>query len=210
MSRSEMARTVRLPLFPLHAVLFPQATLPLHVFEPRYREMVGRSLEHDEPFGIALILEGEEAGAHAIPRTVGTEAAIIASQRYPDGRYDIVVQGRRRFLIRSFDKSRSYVRAEVEFLEDPMGEEADLLAETVARLFEGVVEILETQGHAVVDETWKEMDPRVLSYRVAAALPGSDDVRQELLELPDVASRLRREAELLMTILRIGAEVGAA
>ncbi len=205
-----MARGVRLPLFPLRTVLFPQATLPLHVFEPRYREMVGRCLAHDEPVGIALILEGDEVGTHAVPRRIGTEAVIIASQRHGDGRYDIVVEGRRRFEIRSLDRSRAYLRADVDFLEDPLGLDAGVLAEAVARLFEGIVEALETRGHAVVDETWREMDPRTLSYRVAAALPGADEVRQELLEIPDVASRLRREAELVMAIRRIGAEAGAA
>jgi len=64
-------------------------------------------------------------------------------------------------------------------------------------------------GHASVDETWKEMDPRTLSFRVAAALPGTVDIRQELLETPDTASRLRREAELLMAVHRVEAETGA-
>ena len=162
---------MRLPLFPLHTVLFPQATMSLHVFEPRYREMVGRCLEHDDPFGIALILEGEEVGDYAIPRRIGTEAAIIASQRFPDGRYDIVVEGRRRFEIRSLDKTRAYLRADVEFLEDPLGKETDLRADAVARLFQGVLHALETRGQSVVDETWKDVNPRALSYRVGAALP---------------------------------------
>ena len=68
---------VRLPLFPLHSVLFPEATLALQIFEPRYREMIGRCLAHDEPFGVVLILEGEEIGGEAVPRKIGTEAAII-------------------------------------------------------------------------------------------------------------------------------------
>jgi len=183
---------VRLPLFPLHTVLFPETTLPLHVFEPRYREMIGRCLEHDESFGIALILDGDEVGGHAIPRRVGTEASIIACQRSVHGEYDIVVEGQRRFTIRS------------------PGKDVELLADAVARLVAGIVEILETGGHAIVDDTWREMDPRTLSFRVAAALPGAVDVRQELLETPDTASRLRREAELLMAVHRIGAETGAA
>jgi uncharacterized protein len=201
---------VRLALFPLHTVLFPEATLPLRIFEPRYREMVGRCLEHDEMFGIALIHEGDEVGGPAIPRTIGTEAAIIASQRSRNGEYEIVVQGQRRFAIRSLDRSRAYLRAAVEFLDEPLGEDAEILAETVARLFAGVVETLETRGLAVVDETWREMDPRTLSYRVAATLPGATEVHQELLEMPDTASRLRREAELLMAVHRIGAAAGAA
>jgi len=201
---------VRLPLFPLHTVLFPEATLALQIFEPRYREMIGRCLAHDEPFGVVLILEGEEVGGEAVPRRMGTEAAIIASERSKDGRYDIVAEGRRRFEIVGLDKSRAYLRADVEFLEDPLGDDAEVLADTVAHLVEGVVHALESRGHAVVDETWSQLDPRSLSYRVATALPGADEVRQELLEKRDVASRLRREAELLMSIHRVGIEAGAA
>ena len=206
----EMPARMRLPLFPLRTVLFPEATLALQIFEPRYREMIGLCLAHDEPFGVALILEGEELGGHAIPRRIGTEAGIIASERLEDGRYDIVAEGRRRFEIVGLDKSRAYLRADVEFLEDRLGSDAEILADAVARLVEGVVQALEAHGHAILDETWKNLDPRSLSYRVAAALPGADEVRQELLEMPDVTARLRREAELLMSIHRIGIEAGAA
>jgi len=184
--------------------------LALQIFEPRYREMIGRCLAHDEPFGVVLILEGEEVGGPAVPRKVGTEAAIIASERSKDGRYDIVVEGRRRFRILGLDRSRPYLRADVEFLEDPLGPDADSLAEAVARLFEGVVQAIEARGHVIIDERWNQLDPRSLSYRVAAILPAADDTRQELLEILDVASRLRREAELLMSIHRIGVEAGAA
>jgi len=190
--------------------LFPETTLPLHVFEPRYREMIGRCLEHDESFGIALILDGDEVGGHAIPRRIGTEASIIACQRNGHGEYDIVVEGQRRFTIRSLDRGRAYLRADVDWMEEPLGKDVELLADAVVRLVAGFVEILETGGHAIVDDTWRDMDPRTLSFRVAAALPGAVDVRQELLETPDTASRLRREAELLMAVHRIGTETGAA
>lgn len=201
---------MRLPIFPLHTVLFPGASLPLHIFEPRYREMVGRCLAHDETFGVALILEGEEVGDPVTPHRVGTEAAIIASQRHPDGRYDIVVEGRRRFEIVNLDRSRNLLRGDVRFLDEPTGPEADELAQTVATLFEGVLGAMELAGHAVVDETWRALDPIGLSYRVAAVLPAADNAKQELLEMPDADSRLRREAQLLMSIHRVGAEAGAA
>ena len=85
---------MRLPLFPLHTVLFPEATLALQIFEPRYREMIGRCLAHDEPFGVVLILDGEEVGGPAVPRKVGTEAAIIATEagqlRYPFNRIEVL------------------------------------------------------------------------------------------------------------------------
>lgn len=201
---------MRLPLFPLHTVLFPGATIPLHIFEPRYREMVGRCLEHDDPFGVVLLLEGEEDGGPAIPRRIGTEASIIACQKYRDGRYDLVAEGRRRFEVLMIDRSRSYLRADVRFLEEPLGLDADGLAEAVGKLFEGILESLELSGQAIVDETWRELDACALSYRVASALPAADEVRQELLEIPDATSRLRREAELLISAAKIGAEAGAA
>lgn len=201
---------MRLPLFPLNAVLFPGTTLPLHIFEPRYREMVGRCLEHDETFGIALLLEGDEAGHPGTPHRIGTEAAIIASRRYPDGRYDIVVEGRRRFETVRLDRTRKLLRADVEFLKETLGRGADETAQAVAALVEGVVETLEVKGQAVVDETWRDLDASSLSYRVAAILPATDAVKQELLEIPDAATRLRREAKLLMSIRRIDAEAGAA
>ncbi len=203
-------RVVRIPLFPLQTVLFPGATLPLHIFEPRYREMVGRCLEHEEPFGISLILEGEEVGGPAVPHRVGTEAAIIASRRYPDGRYDVVVEGRRRFEILQLDQSRPVLRAEVRFLGERQGGEDPGLAEAVARLFEGVLESLELSGQAVIDETWKDLDARALGYRIAAVLPVEDDVKQEVLEAPDATTRLRRIAEILMHVRRVGAEAGAS
>lgn len=200
---------MRLPLFPLHAVLFPGATLPLHVFEPRYREMIGRCLEHEEPFGVCLILEGEEVGGSAIPHRIGTEAGIIASQRYDDGRYDIVVEGRRRFEVLTLDRARPYLRAEAHFLDEPEGAPDEGLADAVAELFQGVRESLEVSGPAIVDETWKDLDARSLSYRVASALPVGEDAKQELLEIPDTASRLKRIAEALMALRRIGAAAGA-
>jgi len=193
----------------LEGVLFPGETMPLHVFEPRYKEMVGRCLEHDEPFGVVFILEGSEVGT-SVPRRIGTEAGIIAAQRYRDGRYDIVVAGRRRFEIMNLDRGRPLLRAEVRFLEEPWGDAAEDLAEPVARLFEGILESLEISGEAVIDETWKGLDPLSLSYKVASALPVEPETRQELLEIPAVAERLRREADLLMSIARVGAKAGAA
>ncbi len=201
---------MRIPLFPLEAVLFPGATLPLHVFEPRYREMIGRCLEHDEAFGVCLILGGEEVGGPAIPHPIGTEAGIIASQRYADGRYDLVVEGRRRFEVMGLDRTRAYLRADVRFLEEPEGLVEPQLPEAVAKLFEGVLEPQELAGQPNVDETWKDLDPRSLSYKVAAALPVGEDAKQEFLEIPDTAARLRRIAAALMALRRIGAAAGAA
>lgn len=200
---------MRIPLFPLHAVLFPSTTLPIQIFEPRYREMVARCLEHEEPFGVCLILDGEEVGGPATPHRIGTEAGIIAAQRNPSGRYEILVEGRRRFEILALDKSRRYLQAEVRYLPEPEHESVDL-AQGVAKLFEPFLETAEREGEAIMDEAWKEMDPCTLSYRIASVLPMEDEAKQGLLELPDAGTRLRNEAEYLMAMSGISARAGAS
>src|SRR5439155_20230302 len=104
------------------------------------------------------ILDGDEVGGHAIPRRIGTEAAIIACQRNSHGEYDIVVQGQRRFAIRPLDRGRPYLRADVDWLDEPLGKEVEILADAVVRLFAGIIETLETRGHASPDETRHELE----------------------------------------------------
>src|SRR5205807_9951631 len=104
--------------------------------------------------GVVLLLGGEAVGGPGGPRKGGTEASIIASERSKDGQYGIVVEGRRRFRILSLDRSRSYLRADVEFLEDPPGPDAASMAEAVARLVADVVQALEARAHVIIDETW--------------------------------------------------------
>lgn len=201
---------MKLPLFPLHAVLYPGATASLHVFEPRYREMVGRCLEHDEAFGIVLIKEGEEVGGPAVPHRVGTEAAIIASQRYRDGRYDLVAEGRRRFEIVSLERTKPYLRAEVRFLEDRDASGSRTLADQVAGLFDAFLEMEEPSGFALGEGAWRELEPPALSYLIASVLPLGEDEKQELLEIPDAETRLRKIESHLTAITRVDARAGAA
>src|SRR5438445_11933836 len=101
-----MAELASLPLFPLGSVLFPGMHLPLHIFEPRYRLLVKRSVERDEPFGIVLIKSGPEVGGAAEPYHVGTTARIIGSTPLPGGRSFIIARGERRFEIESIHADR--------------------------------------------------------------------------------------------------------
>ena len=122
----------RLPLFPLGTVLFPGLLLPLHVFEERYRALV-RDLvdapEESRAFGVVAIREGREVGDGRHPlvapgRLPGRSAPGRAA---PDGRFDIVATGARRFRIDSVDAtSQPYLQAEVEFLDEPDGDAADV------------------------------------------------------------------------------------
>jgi uncharacterized protein len=106
-----------LPLFPLPTtVLFPNVFLPLHVFEPRYREMVAQALESDRLIGMALLRSGWESNYDGRPPVfpIGCSGVITHVERLPDGRYNIVLRGVERFRIASEDHSRSYRLAAVE------------------------------------------------------------------------------------------------
>lgn len=103
---------MRIPLFPLDTVLFPGTALPLHIFEERYREMVGECLKEDKPFGVVRA-DGEKMAI------VGCTAKIVrVVERYADGRMDILCEGMRRFEIEGLDESRKFLQADVEFFED--------------------------------------------------------------------------------------------
>jgi len=101
-----------LPLFPLQLVALPGNVIPLHIFEERYREMVGEAEASDSEFGIVLAKEGGIVNAGC---TVRVESVV---QRYPDGRFDVLTRGQRRFRLLSVNEDRAYLRGEVEFFGD--------------------------------------------------------------------------------------------
>ena len=136
---------VELPLFPLRSVLCPGIALPLHIFEDRYRLMVGRCIEAGDPFGVVLIREGREVGPIASQvATVGTTAAIRQAGRYPDGRLDIVTVGQRRFRIEGVDaSSEPYLIGRVSYLGEPLGGDDDATAGLARRVGERFLHYLE-------------------------------------------------------------------
>lgn len=101
-----------LPLFPLQLVALPGVEVPLHIFEERYKTMVGEAERNDSEFGIVLAKDGGIVDAGC---TVRVETVL---QRYPDGRFDVITRGQRRFRIGSLDKELEYLRGEVEFFAD--------------------------------------------------------------------------------------------
>ena len=123
------------PLFPLpNVVLFPRVFLPLHIFEPRYREMVRDALAADRTIGMVLLRDGAAAGGAGNPAVFPTGCAglITHCDQLPDGRYNIVLRGLYKFRIIEEDRSRSYRRASVETLAEP--DDADGLREARRRL----------------------------------------------------------------------------
>ena len=175
---------MELPLFPLNTVLCPGIALPLHIFEDRYRAMVRHCLETTSPFGVVLIRQGRETGTGTISFTgIGTIAEIRDAGRYEDGRYDLLVVGTRRFEIRRvLSGKRPYLVAEVEVLEEDVGNEAvaHRLAMTATRRFVTYLELLQPRSGETADE---------IDVRVEIETDDEDDEENE-----DEAHGIDREA----------------
>jgi uncharacterized protein len=116
-----MGDTRRLGMFPLSAVLFPGAELPLHVFEPRYRELTDDCLVGDGEFGVVLIARGSEVGGGDQRFGVGTVARIDAAERFDDGRWALLVTGTRRISVAEWLPEVSYPQAMVADVSDGSG-----------------------------------------------------------------------------------------
>jgi Lon protease-like protein len=204
--------TARLPVFPLGTVLFPGLVLPLHIFEERYRELVRHlvSLPDDAPreFGVVAIRKGWETLPAAGPgpssvaavtlHEVGCTAELRQVTELPDGRFDIVTVGRRRFRIADVSPdSDSYLTAVIEWLPEPAGREdlADRLAPRVLALFRQYLALIREDSPEVGEQL--PDDPTVLSHLVAATAALTVEDRQRLLAEPDTASRLRSELRML-------------
>ena len=185
-----------LPLFPLHLVLFPGTRLPLHIFEPRYREMIADCLAGDRCFGVALISSGQEVGGPAETHAVGTVARIEQVERLPDGRMNLVALGVQRFRILERRDGKPYAVGLVELLEE--GDEPTPL-ELPAQVAELFKRYLGEQG--VPPERLESLalpeEPVALSYLVASRLRIPAAVRQQLLALDSAHRRLKRLAALL-------------
>ena len=195
---------MELPLFPLNSVLFPGATLVLHVFEERYKEMIGWCLEKDSPFGVLLIRSGSDVGEAAEPFEVGTTAHIIRVQHLNEGRMNLVCQGRQRFRVSRRASEDPYIVGEVEVLESTEGEgqEATDLAGTVASLFAEYYRLYLAASNQWSRQIGMPSDPRELSDFVATRLTVGLWAKQRLLEELSVRRRLEIELETLSDAIR--------
>ena len=174
-----------LPLFPLDVVLFPGTALPLHIFEPRYKEMIGECLANKAPFGVVRALEEGIA-------EIGCTAEIVAvTKRYPDGRLDLVTEGRDRFEVLELNQERSFLRAEVKLEPDEPGAPAQ---QDAARAIEFHRQILSLAGAA---QDLSQMPEGMLSFRLAGSLPLDLDFKQKLLAIRSEERRIRTLADYL-------------
>lgn len=189
---------MRLALFPLDLVLFPGAVLPLHVFEVRYREMIGRCISEGADFGVVRIRSGPEVGGYAETVDVGTVASIVQHRRLPDGRYVLLAAGGDRFRIVQRLPEQPYPQADVEVIGPEPGVvvEAGVLARVMARArrYTGLAaEAGEIDPGVTLDVA---EEPETASFAVAATLAIAKSFQQELLEMA-TAARLDELDEIL-------------
>ena len=196
--------SARLRLFPLHSVLFPGATLNVHVFEPRYKRMLSECLELKEPFGVALIAEGEEAGdPGVVPYKIGTAAEISDVTPLGGGRFYVCAKGRRRFHIDEVTDREPYLQANVTYLdEDKTGDPRALsrLADEIRAVFGKCLHLL-TDFSGVRAVIKLPADPLEASFIIADTLQVADTMKQRLLEISDTEKRLTIELEFLRRLL---------
>lgn len=199
----ETSEVVEMPLFPLNTVLFPGQVLPLHVFEPRYQQMIRRCLAEDLPFGVVLIRKGGEvADESAEPYPVGTVARIIESTHLPDGSLSIVTVGMERFRIRRLMHDQPYLRGEVANFPLPDMDASDSrglehlsgnVRQKVARYIELIAEAagLQIQIGEMPDT------PRQVGYLAAVAMQIDNTEKQNLLDSNSLHDILLAESNLL-------------
>ena len=147
-----------LPLFPLDIVLLPGAPLPLHVFEPRYKEMIAQCLSTDKLFGI---VRAQEEGV----ADIGCTAEILdIAKKYDDGRMDITTAGRRRFEVMEVNQERSFLQAEIVYIEDEPGSATKQEIDTAVDLHK---QLLEIAGVEEEDDSYSDIAQ--LSYYLAGS-----------------------------------------
>jgi Lon protease-like protein len=191
---------IRLPLFPLPVVLFPGAPMPLHIFEPRYRQMVARCVEGDSRFGLIYHDPDRHGPFNSEPGRVGTVAEILKYQPLPDGRSLIFCRGIERFVIEDgIESDAPYYEAVVAPYEDRPDDDDDVgerRRQSVALFFRVLREAV---GH---DEELPVVDPgREVGFRIAQAIRIDPAWQQRLLETDTEVGRLEVLDGLLRSVL---------
>jgi Lon protease-like protein len=188
-------------MFPLGSVLMPGGVLPLHVFEPRYRQLVKDCLAADDPeFGVVMIERGSEVGGSDLRTVAGCVARIVELGELPDGRYVMVTVGARRIRVNAWLPDDPYPIADVDDwpdddLADPgLGDAVAALAPRVRRAAALAVELGVAEAGLADDVP---DDPLLASFHLARLAPVGPLDQHRLLRAPGAGQRLRLLADLL-------------
>lgn len=184
-----------LPLFPLDIVMLPGVPMPLHIFEPRYKEMIAECLERKKPFGIVRASEEGVAG-------VGCTAEIVSvTKTYDDGRMDILTRGVHRFEVLTVNEERVFLQAEVLVVQDEPAEPSAELVELAIGLHAEIGKLAGTESSRADAGCPETRDLENLSFRLAGSLPLDLDFKQNLLSTSSEEKRLEAVVEYLRAVL---------
>ena len=187
--------TPRIPLFPLGVVVLPQMVLPLHIFEERYKQMIGECIAADTAFGIVLF-DGQSI------RSVGCTTRVSeVTRHYADGRMDILTRGEQRFVIHEIIEEKIYMEARVRYIADPPDPPNPAIAETVAAAHHLLKEIAEVTSLPELETLLTLEDPPALSYAIAALEGFTPAERQHFLEMTSGHERLQKGVKALAHLL---------
>lgn len=189
-----------IPLFPLDTVLFPGSALPLHIFEERYREMIGECLAQDKTFGVVRA-EGDQMAL------IGCTARVVrVVERYPDGQMDVLCEGVQRFEIEALDESRKFLQADVQYFDDDGARSTRGQREECAALHFATLHLAGIQPPAI------HLDlNRPVAFQLADALPSDLGFKQQLLGSRSDADRTTRLRDFYNEMLpKLGSASGSA
>jgi len=195
-----------LPLFPLPVVLFPGVPLPLHIFEPRYRQLLQDIRPSNNLFGLSYFDPTTTDNEVPPKGHIGCVAEVTETQTFPDGRSNILTVGVIRYRIESYvERGDPYLVAQVSYFEDEEEDEEMLAAPAreVAETFTRIAQAVRTinDERATLPDI-SNTEPQRLSFLVAAAMEIDAEVKQELLELRSTSERLERLRSMLSVAVK--------
>lgn len=199
---------IELPLFPLNnVVLFPGMNLPLHIFEERYKAMIGACSEHDAPFGVLLIKEGREVGDPAHPFQIGTTARIIKVQQLDEGRMNISTLGEHRFEVVEIIQQLPHLVGMIRYLEEESAEVSSVLVEEVRKEFSQFL-----RHQATIAGGWNSQidvtaNPTQLFSDVISSLSANVELPGELRQKMLESSTNQQRLEQLLPVLSRGNQI---
>ena len=177
-------------MFPLGSVLFPYASLPLHVFEPRYRIMVRKVMRAHREFGVVLIERGQEVGGGDARFDVGTVARIVQAQEFPDGRFALTTVGTRRIRVVRWLDDDPFPQAEIAEHDDEPQPDDRGAREQVVESLRKITELVRRIDPRVAEPPELAADPLRASYEAAAIAPIGPLDAQRVLEAAGAVTRL--------------------
>ncbi len=178
-----------LPIFPLDLVLLPGIPLPLHIFEPRYKEMIAECLAQKKPFGIV------RASSEGVADIGCTAEIVSVTKQYDDGRMDILTRGVDRFEVLQVNGERSFLQAEIAVVDNEPGTPSQQTVQQAVRLHAEVLKLAGGEASGPAEAATN------LSFLIAGSLPLDLDFKQNLLATLSEAKRLEAVVTYLETVL---------